>query len=234
MSGAGVSVVTLRQRLPSDGDFQQCLVNGIEANDKPASGADDPRVHAWIKANGCQTRERWVWFSSCLSRLGRTEGKPQGPVGAASQHSRPPPAHHTHRTTGAGNIVIVQGRPAGVRIAVGGAPHVGVSGQNTPIQEAEREEAGYDLRWITEPSGSADGCSGSARGCGWRNVGPRAGSGVLQPSGRTLTCRTCSWDRSTERGRSCRDSEGGPAHAWCATNNPAFSIYSRGSACCCQ
>ena len=68
MSGAGVSVVTLRQRLPSDGDFQQCLVNGIEANDKPASGADDPRIHTWIKADGVSsTREVGVVFILPLS-----------------------------------------------------------------------------------------------------------------------------------------------------------------------
>lgn len=131
-----------------------------------------------------------MWFSSCLSRLGRKEGKSQGPTGAClPAQPTSSSARHTHRAADAGDIIIVKGRPAGVRIAVGGAPHVGVSGQNTPVHEAEREEAGYHLRWITEPSGSADGCLGPAWGCGWRNVRTRAGSGVPQPSGRTLTCR---------------------------------------------
>lgn len=130
-------------------------------------------------------------FSSCLSRLGRMEGKSQEPVGARlPAQPTPSSARHTHRAADAGDIIIVKGRPAGVRIAIGGASHVGVSGQNTPVHEAEREEAGYDLRWITAPSGSTDRCLGSAQGCGWRNVETRAGSGVLQPSGRTLTCRT--------------------------------------------
>lgn len=63
MSGAGVSVITLRQCLPSDGDFRQCLVNGVDANDKLAPGADDPRVHAGIKANGVSnTREGGCGF----------------------------------------------------------------------------------------------------------------------------------------------------------------------------
>lgn len=131
-----------------------------------------------------------MWFSSCLSRLGRKEGKSQGPTGAClPAQPTPSSARHTHRAADAGDIIIVKGRPAGVRIAVGGAPHIGVSGQNTPVHEAEREEAGYHLRWITEPSGSADGCLGPARGCGWRNIRTWAGSGVPQPSGRTLTCR---------------------------------------------
>ena len=83
MSGAGVFGVTLRQRLPSIGDFQQCLVNGVEVNDKPASGADDPRVHAWIKANGVSnTREVGVVF---ILPLSFRQGKPQGAAGAASQ-----------------------------------------------------------------------------------------------------------------------------------------------------
>lgn len=149
-----------------------------------------------------------MWSSSCLSHLGQKEGKSQGPAGARlPAQPTPSSARHTHRAADAGHVIVVKRRPAGVRVAVGGAPHVGVSGQNTPVHEAEREEAGYDPAEDDRASRGADGCLGSVRGCGWRNVRTRAGPGVLQPSGGPSPAGwdvICAWDCSRDRGRACR------------------------------
>lgn len=179
-----------------------------------------------------------MWFSSCLSRLGRKEGKSQGPTGAPlPAQLTPSSAHHTHRTADAGDVIIVKRRPAGVRVAIGGAPHIGVSGQNTPVHKAEREEAGYDPAVDDRASGGADGCLGSVCGCGWRNIRTRAGPGVLQPSGRTLTCRT---GRHPCLGLQHRPGTSLPGPRKAALHTPGVpqitrrsAVYSRGSACFC-
>lgn len=191
-----------------------------------------------LRQTGCQTQERWgVIFILPLSFRPKG-GEVTGTCGARlPAQPTPSSARHTHRAADAGDVIVVKRRPAGVRVAIGGAPHVGVSGQNTPVHEAEREEAGYNPPVDDRASGSTDGCLGSVRGCGWRNVRTRAGPGVLQPSRRTLTCRT---GRHLYLGLQHRLGTSLPGTWKAALHTPGVpqitrrsAVYSRGSACFC-
>ena len=81
-----------------------------------------------------------------FSRLDRKQGcksqrpaDPRLPAQLTSLCTR-----RTHRAADAGNVVVVQRRPAGVCVAVGSAPYIRVSGQNAPVHETEREETSYN------------------------------------------------------------------------------------------
>lgn len=177
-----------------------------------------------LRQTGCQTQERWgVIFILPLSFRPKG-GEVTGTCGARlPAQPTPSSARHTHRAADAGDVIVVKRRPAGVRVAVGGAPHVGVSGQNTPVHEAEREEAGYSPPVDDRASGSTDGCLGSVRGCGWRNVRTRGSTAIKADPHLQDGTSPVPGTAAQIGDEPARDLESGPAHAWCATNNPAFS-----------
>lgn len=111
------------------------------------------RVQMRIKMNRVSKRSEMGWSFHLASERKKAFSRLDRKQGCKSQRSADPrlPARltslctrRTHRAADAGDVVVVQRRPAGVCVAVGGAPYIRVSGQNTPVHETEREETSYN------------------------------------------------------------------------------------------